>query len=104
MTTTRERKWPTKAAAKPKRKRTPTRRATAPPLAPESLTAPREIDMGLGLTLHHTARHDQLMALPKSERRRIIRDTVAIMRRALGDMTMEEFLAERRQETERDNA
>jgi len=44
------------------------------------------------------------MARPLSERRQIIEGFKDYVRRALDGMTMEEFLAERRREADRDNA
>ena len=95
MTTTRERKRPVQRTAKPKRKRTPTRRAAATPS--------RGTDVGYGLTLN-SEYSERFMARPLSERRQIIEGFKDYVRRALDGMTMEEFLAERRREADRDNA
>jgi len=58
--------------------------------------------MGHGLTLH-SEYHERFMARPLSERKQIIEGFKDYVRRALDGMTLEEFLAERRREAERDN-
>jgi hypothetical protein len=93
MTTTRERKRPVKAAAKPQRKRTPARHA-----APRPST---NTDLGYGLTLHNE-HGDRFMALPETERERIVDDFMDYVRRAMDGTTMEEYRTERRREAERD--
>jgi len=62
------------------------------------------VDLGMGLTLHRSPEGERFKSLPESEQDRIIDGFATFMRRMLGDMTMEEFLTERRRETERENA